>query len=186
MTIRPKDKVICSAYLHFMIYFMEGGGTVEFETALSREQIMQRLLVFAKPLKGKSFGYFSENEFLSKWEDNGTFYLLRTAGAFSVKPVLPFVGKVVEREDSTVIVGKFGLAKAMKIMLLCFFGLAWIPFSFICFLNPNYDIAGKLFVFSMICIWTASVYAIFRFVPALFQKQQQEAVLEFIEKHLLR
>ncbi|MEA5040604.1 MAG: hypothetical protein VB086_12340 [Clostridiaceae bacterium] len=54
-----------------------------------------------------------------------------------------------------------------------------------CFLNPNYDVPGKVFVFTVGAIWTVSGYLFFRFIPNPFQWKQQEEVVEYIRENLM-
>lgn len=153
---------------------------MEFESKLSCETIKQRLITHAQPLNMSNS--LTEHQFLFKWREDSSFYLMKTGGS---RPVLPFVGRIEARENSTYVVGKFTLAKSAKVVLACFFGCAWILFLFACFLNDNFDITGKIIVFVAIATWTILGYAFFRYVPGLFQKRQQSDVVEFIEKHLL-
>jgi len=156
---------------------------MRFETKLSCETIRQRMSIFANPIK--SSNYLSEHKFLFKWNTDNSFYLLETGGSFSMMPILPFVGKLDARDNATYIVGKFALARSAKVMLACFYGLWWIFVFFGCFLNSNFDIFGKIFLFIVSSIITTLGYSFFRFFPSLFQKKQQAAVIEFIKKHLL-
>ena len=155
---------------------------MEFETTLSKEEIRLKLLSLTKPLK--ILGGFPANTFLSKWKDNGTFYLLQTGAKTWAKHPTPFVGKVIERENTTMIVGNFGLMQFERNILLCFFGYAWTLVSFNSFLNPNFDLVGKAFVFIVLSIWTALGYALFQFAPRLFRKEKAKATRDFIEQHL--
>lgn len=156
---------------------------MEFESKLSREIIKQRLIAFTKPVN--YWNYISEHQFLAKWNKGDSFYLMKTGGIMSVRPLLPFVGKIEVRDNITYIIGKFTLMKSAKIVLACFCGVAWILFLFICFLNSDFDIVKKIFVFIAIVIWTIFIYTLFRYVPGLFQKKQQKEVVDFIGKHLL-
>lgn len=156
---------------------------MEFESKLSCEIIKQRLLAIAKPIN--YWNYISEHQFLAKWNKNDSFYLMETGGIMSARPILPFIGKIEVRGNSTYIVGKFTLTKPAKILLTCFCGAVWILFLFICFLNSNFDIGRKVFIFIAVAVWSLFLYTIFRYVTSLFQKKEQRDVIEFIKKYLL-
>ena len=153
-----------------------------FETKLSREAIKQRLFIFANPINFSNC--LSEHTLLFKWNKDNSFYLLKTGG-YSMRPILPFVGKIDAQDSSTYIIGKFDLTKSEKVMLACFFGFAWILVLFSCLLNSNFDIAGKTIIFTFVAFWTISGYAFIKYFPPLLQKKQQAAVIEFINQYLL-
>ena len=155
---------------------------MEFETTLSPEQIKARLLLYTKPLM--LLDAPTDHQFLSKWNRDDSFYLFKTGGVFSVRPFLPFIGKVEQQGDHYVISGKFDLIKRGKIMLAGFFGLAWLSAAVICFFNPNYPTIGKIIPFLALSIWTIILNILFRHVPSLFQKKQQAEVIQFIKEHL--
>ena len=156
---------------------------MEFESKLSPDTMKERLITNSLPLTYSN--YLSAHKLLGKWNKDDTFYLLKTGGPFSVRNVLPFVGRIAIHDNTTYIVGKFTLAKSAKVILTCFFGLAWIMILFGCFLNNNFDIFGKVFVFIAITVWTILGYALFRFIPGIFQKKQQADVIKFIKQHLM-
>jgi len=156
---------------------------MEFETNLSQEQIKQRLNTYAKPMTRSA--HLTEHQFLAKWNKDDSFELLETGGFLAVRPVLPFVGRVEQHGDSNTISGKFALSRTVKTVLAYFFGIALAAILFIGFLNAAFDLLGTIIVISMLLIWATLLYALFRFVPGIFQKKQQAVVVEFIEKYLL-
>jgi hypothetical protein len=127
----------------------------------------------------------TENTFLSKWNKDDSFYLLRVGGLFSPKPINPFVGRVASSDEGSIISGKFTLIKSSKIILGCFFGFAWAIAFFMCFLNRNFNFTGKTITFLAYATWTVLGYVFFRYVPNLFHRKEQEAVIDFIERNLL-
>lgn len=156
---------------------------MEFESSLTRAQVRDRLAVFAKPLT--NFADLAEHQFYAKWDKDNSFCLLKTGGMLSVRPAVPFIGTVEQREDRSVITGKFSLANPLKIRLASFFGFAWLIFLFACFMSPNSDISGTITVAIVVSLWAVLCYKLVCYVPNLFQKRRQAAVLEFIHTHLL-
>jgi hypothetical protein len=156
---------------------------MEFESKLTPDQIKYRLTVLTLPLNGSTS--YLQNQLLSKWNKDGTFYLLHTGDWYMVRSINPFVGIVTPHVVGATIRGKFILAKSDKVILCCFFGLAWMVMLSSCLLNKNFDFLRILLTIIALSIWTALVYMMFRYLPACFEKKNQKAVIEFIKKNLL-
>ena len=113
-----------------------------------------------------------------------TFLLWETGEGFSARPMMPFIGKLGERENSVVITGKFGPTRPFLMALVCHAELAWGLVLFLCFFNSNFTMSAKITMFAAVFLWTA-LLALLRYLPALFQRNQQTAVIGYIENTLL-
>lgn len=156
---------------------------MEFKTDLSQNQIRQILSLKTKPFS--NFELASEIGFLSKWNHDNTFYLWKSQGLFSVRPVLPFVGKVNVHNNITVIEGDFSNTKSNKAFLLLFIGFAWLIVLAGIISNPGFSSVVKTSAFAILVIWTFIGYAFFYYLPGILQKKQRKEVLNFIQENLV-
>ena len=156
---------------------------MEFESELTYVTIKQKLLSITKPLN--YWNHLAEHQFFAKWNKDDSFYLMKTGSILSVRPILPFAGRIEVHDNSTYIVGGFTLTKGQKVLLTCSIGFVWILFLFACFFNNNFDKYGKIFIFVAISVWSLLLYLRFRYFTEAFQTNLQNEVIEFIKLHLL-
>lgn len=82
----------------------------EWYSELPPEKVRARLLVRAKPWKSVWDAY-DEHRLLVKFLPDGRFYLLQTGGMWSLRPHLPFVGRITPWEAGSLIAGDFTMSK---------------------------------------------------------------------------
>lgn len=156
---------------------------MDFDSKLTTEQIKKRLLSKTIPMTPSNSNI--ENSYLAKWKNDSSFYLLQTGGFVSMRPIKPFIGKITTHDTMTTISGNFAYSKSTKVIFGSLIGAIWLILLFACFLNSTFTNESKFFVFVAIAVWTALCYAFLRYLPSIFQKKGQLAVLDFIKNNLL-
>ena len=146
-----------------------------FESKLSPEQIQARISVFAKP--ADSFGWrMGESALYYKFYKRTSFFLIKTksgksGGAAINQPV--FLGKLTEKGAGTDIDGKFFWERKKAIVILILFFVLFLavrPGALMLIMAGTFLLLG----FFLLLALASSLYA-----------EEEQAVLTFIEKHLL-
>lgn len=152
----------------------------EWYSELSPEQVMARLLVLARPMK---LGWmYEEHQTFVKLLPDGGFYLLKTGGAFQIKPQVPFVGTLTPAETGCYLSGGFRPAKAQWNVLLGAMAAAFlVGLAFM-------GIGGYAVTVLTVCVflWGGLCWLLLTELAPEFGRRQQEETVTFIENHLLR
>lgn len=96
----------------------------EYYSALSPESVRARLAVMAKPLKSSGDQY-DEHQLFAKLLPEGRFYLLKTGGAWQLRPQFPFAGSVVPWGSGSLISGNFAMPRSGWVQFAVLGGIAF-------------------------------------------------------------
>lgn len=146
-----------------------------FLSTLTPAQIYSRIRVTARPTGIGSIGL--SDAFLYKIVDENRFMLTKTStfGSYGY----PFIGRLTFDGERTVIQGCFRPTTGLMVFMAAFF-LAFL--LLVAILN------GLKFMVSFLIIyipWACLLYLGFLFLPLLFFRKSEKAVLAYIEKSLL-
>lgn len=144
----------------------------EFHSKLPPEEIFVRLAVYAKP------GGVS-------WSGDGTFryrqkqdrFWLVYTGELPANGVIPFQAKVKKEDDGSLISGGFFLWRS--------FGRTFLILGLIVFILMQFTGEPAVIGLIMIVLWLLMCAGLISWGNAIFFKKRRQAVLEFIQQHLL-
>jgi len=154
--------------------------TMYFKTKLTAAQIK---IIFQAQARPRNFSNTLTGDiFIYKFMKD-KFYLSKTSMWGDSRFQVPFVGRIIEREGGSIIVGKFSTTKAARILMGFFL-------AFGCFnmLLPSFkgvfDIWGTALIVFALCCWSLLGFALIEFLPRLFFQKKEGDVIEFIQKNL--
>ena len=143
----------------------------EFHSSLTPEQVFAKLEVYAKPWDMTAFG---DGTFRFKRKKDG-FYLSYT-GTLPANGSVPFSGEVRVEEGGSVISGGFSVRAVWNVMLA---GFAFVYMM----LRLALDVPVAAIV--ILALWALLCVKSYYWVQAVLFKKRQQAVLGFIQQHLL-
>lgn len=152
----------------------------EWYSELSPEQVRARLLVLARPMK---LGWmYEEHQTFVKLLPDGGFYLLKTGGAFQIKPQVPFVGTLTPAETGCYLSGGFRPPKALRNVLLG--AMAAVFLVGLAFMG----ISGYAVTVLTVCVflWGGLCWLLLTELAPEFSRRQQREAIAFIEGNLLK
>ena len=153
---------------------------MKFESSLSCEQIKQRLL--SKTTSSMFFAH--KDDIMSKWRKNNTFYISKRNFIFlTFHTTLAFVGKVTQQGNINIISGKFIFSNSTKRFMLFNIGFCWITVLIAFFHNRN-DV--DMYSVALLAIGTVLSYVILEYLPPPFNRENKEAIIDFINQNLLK
>ncbi|SMC88785.1 hypothetical protein SAMN02745168_0222 [Papillibacter cinnamivorans DSM 12816] len=154
--------------------------TIYFKTKLDKARI--EAVLSGCTLKWNLAGFTTGNVFLSKFRGN-RFYLTKTfiSGAFS-RGSIPFVGRILEREAGSVILGRFRLPIPSYLIAAGFAAFAWI--SSVSSAFRLHSAANLPIILTALFFWTLGLCFLFIFVPNWVCGKEKEEVLKFIRTRL--
>ena len=148
---------------------------VRYESKLSPEQIRARISVHARP--AAFFGWrMSDSALFYKFYNSRRFFLVKTSPGAALRPSAAqpvFLGRLTEKDGGTVIEGRFGWEPGPTILFCLLLALA-----FAC-IRPGVS----MLLFSGLLLLLGAFFA--RALLSSLFTEEERAVLELIEKHLL-
>ena len=144
----------------------------EFHSKLSLEEIYVRLRAYAKP---GGVSYSGDDTFRYRQKQD-RFWLVYT-GKLPANGVIPFRAKVKNEDDGSLISGGFFLWRS--------FGRTFLILGLIVFILMQFTGVPAVVGSIMIVLWLLMCAGLISWVNAIFFKKRRQAVLEFIQQHLL-
>ena len=143
----------------------------EFHSRLTPEQVFARLDACAKP---KDITAFGNRAFWSQRKKDG--FCLGYTGTLPVRGFLPFRGEVRTEQGGSVISGGFSVRAVWVLMAALFILFCLVALAFG---------VPPITAIVMTALWALLCFAYYTGIQTVFFKKRQQAVLEFIQKHLL-
>ena len=151
----------------------------EFSSQLSPERVRARLRVLARPMK---FGWaWEEHQVFCKLLPDGRFCLLKTGGAWQMKPQLPFAGELTASETGCRLSGGFGPTAAMRNTVLGAMAAAFLlGLSF-----TGVSVYAVTVLTVCVLLWGGLGWLVLTKLTPLFGCRSWEETLAFIRENLL-
>ena len=155
--------------------------TLYFKTKLSKPQI--EAVLKSSTLKWNYSSLTTGNVFISKWSRK-RFYLTKTTKyGLLGRAVIPFAGKILEREDGSVIAGRFALPTASRVFIGCFLGFVWVMVLSNA-VRWNFNMKSTWFSLLALGFWTLYVSLLPEVLGRFFFETEKEEVLQFLQTRL--
>lgn len=148
----------------------------EFHSKLSPEEIFVRLRAYAKPAKWDNIG--GDRIFIYKRHKKG--FSLAYTGELPARGALPFRAEVKEEDGGSLISGGLPVWRGAWQISALFFG-------FTVLMTPIFQIPLGMYpmIVAMLLLYVPIMAGFEVLTNAIFFKNRQKAVLDFIQQHLL-
>ncbi len=161
--------VFINVIMRFVMYL----NKLYFKSQLTTEQLMSRIQNRTKPWSLSSS--MIPNRFLSKIKLD-RFYLWKTTTLMMYsRASVPFCGRLIAREDGTLIVGRFRQTFASRVWFIIIFAFFWL----VALINESFFPIIFFLVFSTIIL-----FVIFERLSSFFFLKEESEILLFILNNL--
>jgi hypothetical protein len=155
---------------------------MKFVTELSKEQIATRLNIHTMPYSFSNS--LTGNIFISRFKNNKIFIWKTSKFGNGGGGQLSLILKLIQEDKQTILKGSFRLRSTAIAFLAVFVSIPWFSIVMPYLMNPDSGFWIKLFICSIVSLWSVFCFVMFPLFNLIFYEKQQREVLEFLRVHI--